>query len=462
MNSTNQMKEKSLMKQAVGYGVGEFGGQMSWYMINTYLMIFYTDIVGLTAGAISFIMLVARVWDAVNDPMMGMICDRTKTRWGKFRPYILFTPPVLAVFNILTFTVIPVSGVTKVVLCLIFYIGAGMSYTVIQTAYASLVNVVAKDTQKRQMFSAARNMFNSVGSIVLGAIAMPLILLFGNSDVATAKGYFWTTVLFSVIMIPVYLITAKTCPEKYAKELHVNEKKEKRTVLESLKMLLKNDQIILVIINTLGGTIGIMGRMTMLSYYVIYVVGSYTMISLFYTIMSVGAFAGGFFIPYATAKFGKRNYILLLNALMVIGFVIMYLFPANNIPFLLIISFIIGIANSSQGVVFGMISDCIEYGDYKNGVREEGLSTSFLSLSVKIATAVCGVAGVWLLSAVGYVPNVEQTEAAKQGINFIVNILPAICVAVSMIPLAFYKLSNKRVAEISSALEQRRKKEQEI
>ncbi len=456
MSSIKQMKEKTPLKLTLGYGIGELGGQMSWYMINTYLMIFYTDVVGLTAEAISLIMLIARVWDAVNDPMMGMICDRTDTKWGKFRTYILFAPAVLAIFNILTFTVFPVQGMAKVLLCLIFYIGAGMAYTVVQTAYASLVNVAAKDTQERQLLCASRNIFNSVGSIVLGAVAMPLILFFGKSDVATAKGYFWTTVLFSLFMVPIYLITAFSCPEKYVGELHVNKEQEKRSIRESIKMLLKNDQIVLVILNTLGGTIGIMGRMTMLSYYVIYVVGSYTMIAPVYTIMSIGTFIGGFFIPAATAKFGKRNYIFLLNSLMVIGFIVMYAFPVNNTAFLLGVSFVIGIANSGQGVAFGMISDSIEYGDYKNGVREEGLCSSFLTLSVKLATAICGVAGAMLLSATGYTPNAEQTEAARQGINVVVNLLPAICVAIGLIPLFFYKLSNEKVAEISKALDQRR------
>ena len=127
-------KEKTSLKLALGYGLGEMGNQMSWYMINTYLTIFYTDVVGLTATAISFIMLIARVWDAMNDPMMGAIADKTHSRWGKFRPYLMFTPPFLAIFNILTFTVFPVHGAAKVALCLVTYIGTGMAYTVVGTA----------------------------------------------------------------------------------------------------------------------------------------------------------------------------------------------------------------------------------------------------------------------------------------------------------------------------------------
>jgi GPH family glycoside/pentoside/hexuronide:cation symporter/probable glucitol transport protein GutA len=109
-------QEKTNLRTGFFYSFGEICSQLSWYMINTYLTIFYTDVVGLTAAGISLIMLVARVWDAINDPLMGIIADRTRTRWGKFRPYLMFAPPFLAVFNLLTFTVFPVQGVAKVLL----------------------------------------------------------------------------------------------------------------------------------------------------------------------------------------------------------------------------------------------------------------------------------------------------------------------------------------------------------
>ena len=107
---TTTATEKTSPKLALGYGIGEMANQMSWYMVNNYLTLFYTDVVGLTATAISLIMLIARVWDAVNDPIMGTIADRTNTRWGKFRPYLMFAPPFLAIFNVMTFTVWPVTA----------------------------------------------------------------------------------------------------------------------------------------------------------------------------------------------------------------------------------------------------------------------------------------------------------------------------------------------------------------
>ena len=145
MSTEVTTKEKTSPQLAFGYGIGEVANQMSWYMINNYLTLFYTDVLGLAATAISFIMLIARVWDMVNDPMMGAIADRTNTRWGKFRPFLMFAPPFLAIFNVLTFTVWPVTGVLKVFLALVCYIGAGMVYTIVGTAQGAIVNVIAID-----------------------------------------------------------------------------------------------------------------------------------------------------------------------------------------------------------------------------------------------------------------------------------------------------------------------------
>ena len=142
-------QEKTNPKLLVSYSFGEIACQMSWYMINTYLMAFYTDVVTLSAGAISMIMLIARVWDTINDPMMGNIADHTKSRWGRFRPYMIFGAPVLAIFNILTFTVFPVTGWLKVVLALLTYVGAGMAYTACSIAYQALQNVIAIDSRVR-------------------------------------------------------------------------------------------------------------------------------------------------------------------------------------------------------------------------------------------------------------------------------------------------------------------------
>lgn len=446
------MKEKTNPKLAISYALGEVGCQMSWYMINNYLTIFYTDIVGLTAAAISAIMLIARIWDAINDPMMGNIADNTNTRWGRFRPYLMFAPPVLAIFNILTFTVFPVQGALKVVLCLIFYIGTGMAYTACSIAYQALQNVIAIDSQVRMTLATARGIGSSVIGIFMSAFAMPMILFFGKSDVATAKGYFWTTVVLSIAIIPVFWLCALGCKETYTEKLHT-ESKEKMGFFKSLKELVRNDQLLMVVLATIGGTICVTGRMGLLVYYVIYVAGSYQAVAYIFTVMTVAQLIGTVFVPWGTKTFGKRNYMIILNVIMIIGFVLMYINPTSNVAYLMGVSFICGLCNSASSICYGMVGDSIEYGDWKLGTRQEGVAASMLSFGVKISTAICGSAGVLLLSAAGYVAGAEQTDAAKAGINLVVNIIPAAIAVLSIIPLFFYKLTPKRVAEIREDLD---------
>ena len=455
--AANEKREKTSPKLAFGYGMGEFANQMSWYIINNYLTLFYTDVVGLAASSISLIMLIARVWDAVNDPMMGAIADKTNTRWGKFRPFLMFTPPFFAIFNILTFTVFPVTGALKVFLCLICYIGAGMAYTVIGTAQSALVNVIAIDSQTRMNLSTARGIGSAVVSFLLSAVAMPMILFFGKSDVATGKGFLWTTVVLSLVSIPCFLIEVVCCKEKYTEKLHNTQKEaaEKTSFVSQLKELLKNDQLTAIVISTFFGAICVTARMSLLSYYVIYVVGSYKLISVVFALMTGAQFVGTLLIPVMTPILGKKKYMLVLTWAMIISFVLIFFFGAKSMPILMICSFMCGLANSSGALSYGFVSDTIEYGAWKTGKRQEGLAASFLSLAVKCATAFCGVTGVLLLAAVGYKANMDQTEAAKVGISFVVNIIPAICGIGSILPLKFYKLTEEKVGEIRAELEKR-------
>lgn len=440
------------------YSLGEIGCQMSWYMINNYLMLFYTDILGLAATAISAIMLIARVWDAINDPMMGDIADRTNTRWGKFRPYLMFAPPVLAIFNILTFTVFPVTGGMKFFLALVTYIGTGMAYTACSIAYQALQNVCAIDSNVRMVLATARGFGAAVIGIILSATAMPMILKFSNEmndagePIANAHGYFMGTVIMSIIIVPIFWLCCAGCKETYADQLHSGPK-EKTSFLTNLKDLVKNDQLLMVVLSTVGGALCVSGRMGMLTYYIIYVVGSFTVIAKVFTTMTIAQLIGVLLIPFGTKFFGKRNYMIILNVIMIAGFVLMFMFPTSGMPVLLGLSFMCGITNSAANICPAMIGDSIEYGDWKLGKRQEGLAASFLSFGVKVATAIVGSAGVLLLAAVGYVPNAEQTEAARTGINFVVNIIPTIVAIISLVPLFFYKLDDKKVAEIRADLD---------
>lgn len=448
-------KEATNKATALFYGFGEVGSQLSWYMINTYLMIFYTDILGLAAGAISFIMLIARIWQAVSGPVWGIVQDRTNTKWGKFRPYLLITPVFLGIFNILTFTVLPVTGIAKVVVCLVLYIIAGTLYTGISNAYSSIVNVLSKDSQVRMNYSSARSVGSSVITIILSAIAMPMILFFSNSNQANGSGYFWTTVICSIVMIPTIMFCGYKCKEVVQIDSVEQGVGEKQSIVDSIKLLGQNKMLLIVVLITFFGAMGTMLRMSMLAYYLIYVIGSFRMVAPVMTVMAFAQLIGSILLPWGTKTFGKKLYMLYNNITQIVCMVILFAVPASNTFFIIGLSAIIGLTNSASNITFGMMSDCIEYGDWKYKIRNVGLSVSTLMLSVQAATALTGAVGVLLLSATGYVANQVQTASAVNGINILVNLVPAGLTLLSAIILLFYKLDNRMMQKIEKELEER-------
>lgn len=459
MENANQTVEKTSKSTAFFYGLGEVGSQMSWYMINTYLMIFYTDILGLAAGAISLIMLVARVIHAFSGPAWGIIQDRLDFKLGKFRPYLIYLPVFLGIFNILTFTVLPVTGLAKVILCLVCYIITGLLYNGISNAYAALVNVIARDSQVRMDYSSARSVGSSVIGIILSAVAMPMILFFSHSKVANADGYFWTTVILSVIMIPVLMLCGWKCKEVVHVE-NVNQgSHEKQSIWDSIKLLVQNKMLLIVVLLTFFGAMSTMLRMSMLAYYVIYVVGSFKLVAPVMTMMTVMQLLGSMALPLGTKYLGKKRYMLYNNIAQCISMVGLFLLPATNMVSLFGFSAIIGFANASANITFGMMSDTIEYGDWKYGVRNVGLSVSTLMLSVHAAIALTGSIGVLLLSATGYVANQAQTPSAINGINMLVNLIPAGLTVLSIVILLFYKIDKQMMDTIAADLAKRNKKD---
>ncbi|CZR04086.1 glycoside/pentoside/hexuronide:cation symporter, GPH family [Trichococcus ilyis] len=357
----------------------------------------------------------------------------------------------------MTFTVFPLTGLLKIVVCLVCYMAVGTLYTAISNAYSALVNVIAKDSQVRMNYSSARSVGSSIISMILSAVAMPMILFFGKSDTANATGFFWTTVVCSIAMIPMLMLCGWKCKEIVEVKSYGHAVKQKQSIGESIKLLGQNKMLLIVVLTTFFGAMATMLRMSMLAYYIIYVVGSYTMVAPIMTIMTFMQLAGSMALPIGTKLFGKKMYMLYNNFAQIICMVLLFILPVSNTFILIGLSAVIGFTNASANITFGMMSDCIEYGDWKFKVRNEGLSVSTLMLAVSAATALTGSIGVLLLSATGYVANATQSVSTINGIDVLVNIIPAGLTLLSVIVLLFYKIDNKMMDTISNDLEARNK-----
>lgn len=462
MENTNPVEKLNKGVAAV-YSVGGMGGAVAWYMINNYLNLFYTDVVGLSATAISLIMLIARIWDAVNDPMMGAIVDRTQTKWGKFRPWLFIAPPFLAIFNVLTFTVWPLEGAAKAAACLICYIGAGMAYTVYNVSYNGIVNRLAKNSQHKMDIISISQVASAFMQTLLGALVMPMILKLGNSDVPNAKGYFITVGIISVVTIPLIWVCAVFCKEvttEPIKNLAENAakqagEKQKHSLVASAKALFKNSQLMIAVLNVFLGAMASIARMSMLSYYIIYVAGSYQLIAIVYPLITAMQLVSNLVLPFFTRKVGKTRWFVILTVVQAISMGILFVLPPT-FGIILVCTIITGLTMGNGSMCYGMICDSVEYGDWKFGVRDDGLAFSFMSFGVKLATAITGSVGILLLQATGYVPQAQQSASTQTGISFVVNMLPAILTLLSAATMIWYKLDEKKMAEITAELEERR------
>ena len=188
-NFSKKYKNSLSVWNKLGYGMGEAGSQFIWSLISSYLTLYYTDVVGLLPAGISFIMLIARIWDAVNDPMFGAIAENTNSKMGRYRPYILFGAPILAVLNCLTFLNLDLSSTGKILWCAITYIGCGMAYTAVNISVGCLANSMTADNRQRVSLNAFRGIMGGIVQILMGAVTMPMIMKFGQGSTSDGRGY---------------------------------------------------------------------------------------------------------------------------------------------------------------------------------------------------------------------------------------------------------------------------------
>lgn len=452
--STSTTTVKKLSKVTLfAYGCGDFASNLCWTFVGSYLSIFYTDVVGMAPAIASMIMLIAKIWDGVNDPMFGLIAERTNTRWGRFRPYILFGCPFLALFSVLTFTTIG-SGTTAVIWACFTYIGCGMLYTVVNLSYGSLSTVMTNDPEDISQLTSYRMIGTNLSSVLLNAITAPMLAFFSaTSDGSyTAKAYMIVAIIFAVCAVPIFIFVFAKCKENIKPATNT----VKVPITQSLKAVFTNKPLILLFFIQLFAMTAFFGRMGVVVYYVIYVIGRSDLISIFMALPSLMTVVGIALTKNYTIKFGKKRmasigYIgagLSLIAIYLVGMMGGY----SNIPLLVILHACYGFFCFSFPIPMSMIPDAIFYQQDRTGVRADGVSYSAVSLATKFGSAF-GVSGALLImGAFGYVANAEQTATAISGMNMTVNLLFGILYLLCLIPLHFYPLDEKRNAEIQASL----------
>lgn len=438
------MKYQVGPKQYVAYGMGNFASQMSWTMVSSYLTIFYTDVFGLAAGAVSVLFLIARIWDGCTDVMMGEIMEHTHSRWGRFRPYITAGAPLMILFTILTFTV-PGFGTTgKLIYAYVTYIGLGMVYTVTNVPYLALPAVMTEEPKKINRLFTAQLIGMVLGMILLQLCTLPLVNYF--DELKPQGGYQITAAIYAIIALPMFWFCAKTC-----KEVITVAKEAQSSPKDSLLAVLTDRNAMCTIIYSLLNMAGMMGRIGVATYFYIYVVGNMQMVTIY---MMFPMFVGALIMPFCPRvieKIGRKKTLYIALGLQVIGCLMMFFGPYTNVPYMILAHIVYGGGYIGGPCGSAMLADAVMDINKRKGIRPDGTAYSVNGLANKVGQAIGSALGIAIIGWVGYVAGQDITPHVTQGIQIGVNLMPAIVYAIAFIPVLLFNLEGKNKKEAAEA-----------
>lgn len=437
------------------YGMAGLSTMLLFQIVSSYQTVFYTDVLGITAGAISAIMLISKIWDAINDPMMGVIAERTKSRWGRFRPWLLWMAPVSSITFIMTFIVWPGNAGTKALLAGISYILFGMAYTASGIPMQSLPTVMTRNPGERVKLYAIMGVASSLGGVAVSAVFTPGVIKFGSGNANSSRGYLIMCVIVACISCITLLIAFKgtkevVIPEKTANSL---------TVKESFQIMVKDRNLMCLLIGMIVALVGVFGRVGIVVYYYMYVLERLDLVAPGITLTTIGMLIPYFFLPVLLKKIDVKKIMTISCGIMVVACFILY-FANGNTFTILFGTFLIGAGNWLTLCSQTMISNIIDDNEVRNGVRTEGILTSVISFSTKCSSAIGSAAGIALISAVGYIPNAAQSAAVKNGMNAVINLCPAVMFVIAMIPFMMIRMTNKKAEENARILSEKNNERQ--
>lgn len=455
MSNTTVQKEDGHLPiwRRMCYGCVDAGGQFAFSMVSSYLTVFYTDVVGLTPVVISIIMLIARVWDGVNDPMMGVIAEKTRTKWGRYRPYLLFGAPILGICTVLAFTYPGWTGMASIFYSAITYILSGMAYTATNIASTALANVLSRDNQERMILISFRGVISNIATLVTGAATMPLVLYFGNGNPSSARGYFWAVVIFACAGTIFYWIAFAGTREVITPD----NSEDSAPILESVKIAFNDANIRKLLIGYLVYMCGVFFRVGVMVYFFLYVVENPLWLSAAATVMTISMAAPSVFLPFLTKRFEKKHMMLVFLVLGAFGGVLLF-FGGRilNLPLILIgTGMFHGLGAAVGTTSFGLIAEVVDDIEVRTGNRADAIVLSVTSFSVKLGNALAGSLGVVLLGAVGYVANEVQSASTKMNMNIIINLIPSLLFVIALIPFFMIKMNRQKAEENQKILIER-------
>lgn len=458
----------SPLSRKIGYGFGDMSSSMFWKIFSYFLPFFYSNIFGLTLVDAGFLMLITRIWDAVSDPMMGIISDRTKTRWGKYRPYLMWVAAPFAISGVLLFTTPESSYTVKLIWAYFTYILMMTVYTAINVPYGALLDVITPSSQEKTVFSSFRMFFAYAGSFIALLAWEPLCRMFSGIDSnapleqTTATGWQLAMCVIALACFLLFLACFKLTRE-------VIDAPTKASVGSDLSRLVKNKPWWLMNFTAISCNFFNIIRGSAVAYLFVTIISDNVEISIAGFLLGAGVFlcigelvnmVGVLLaIPFANT-YGKKNTFIASLAVIVISSIAFIQCPVTvggvwaMVGLQVVFSLAMGVISP---LIWSMYADVANYSELVNGSPSTGLIFSSASMAQKFGSAFGGSVVMWMLAWFLYDPNAAtQPQQAIDGIWYMMSLIPAAFAALAMLFLAFYPLTTKRINEIEAQLAARR------
>ncbi|MXR67079.1 MFS transporter [Shewanella sp. JBTF-M18] len=437
------------IREKVAYGLGDTASNIVFQTVMLFLTFFYTDIFGISAAFVGTMFLAVRIMDAVTDPLMGYLADRTHTRWGRYRPYLLWCALPFAAISVLAFTTPDFNESGKEIYALLTYALLMLAYTAINIPYCALGAALTTNPAERVSVQSYRFVFAMLGGLMVSSLTLPLVDFFGNGD--KAKGYQLTILAMSILGTIMFLLCfAGTKERDFSKDEGSDNMKA------AAKALWANDQWRVLSLAAIFLLTGLVLKSTLAIYYVKYFLGREDMISLFVTSGVIGNIVGVALAKKLADKICKVKAYIGLQLIAAVLCLLAWFVPGEQYLLALVLyiawNFTI---NMGTPLLWAKMADTVDYGQFKTGVRTTGLVYSSVIFFIKLGLAIGGALAGWLLAAYGYEADTVQSQKTLDGILLCFTLYPALASIAVAFVMRRYTLDTQMVTQINTALKQK-------
>ena len=430
-------------KIRAAYGIGDYAICLYWSGVGLYLLYFYTDVVGISPLYAGWIYAIGITWDAITDPFMGFIAERTRSKWGSYRPFIIFGSVPLALSFVLLFWVPPFEGTFLFLFLLLVNIFHRSCFTIVSVPYSSLTARITDDSDERTKLTTARMLAASFGTFSISAAGFPIVLFFGSGNESTGflfLGLISGSIAILILAITVYFVEERTFDP--VNQINANFKLIAKSVSQNYPFWIVFSSILIL------GSTAIMFNNNLI-YFVKYSLDLHA-----YQGLILGT-SGGFTllaIPFwalLALRLGKRNSWLIAMVWLLVGFLAFYFYPTQSLSELLIILAFLGFGNGATGVLFwSMLPDTIEYGEWKTGIRTESSLYGFMTFAQKGAIGISALLLGIILTNIGFIPNETQSQETLDSLKMVMSWVPISGVILSLVMVIFYPINKSFHAKL--------------